>query len=99
MPPAASIAPVRICDPIGDGRKNETSFMVGRLCDHRLIQLTLPLLEERDDDALDDLLEVWGVAMRVERGLIGIVLVEQENVGIIGRSIARGRACNRVRWR
>ena len=27
MPPAASIAPVRICGPIGDGRENETSFM------------------------------------------------------------------------
>jgi len=27
MPPAASMAPVRICDPIGDGRTNETSFM------------------------------------------------------------------------
>ena len=27
MPPAASIAPVRICGPIGVGRKNETSFM------------------------------------------------------------------------
>jgi hypothetical protein len=61
--------------------------MVGRLRDHRLIQLTLPLLEERDDDALDDLLEVWRVAMGVERGLVGIVLIEQENVGIIGRSI------------
>ena len=27
MPPAASIAPVRICGPIGDGSENETSFM------------------------------------------------------------------------
>jgi hypothetical protein len=39
------------------------------------------------DYALDDLLEVWRVAMGVERGLVGMVLIEQENVGIFGRSI------------
>ena len=55
---------------------HKTSFMVGRLRDDRLIQLTLALLKERDDDALDDLLEVWRVAMGVERGLVGIMLVE-----------------------
>src|SRR5688500_15585905 len=88
MPPAPSIAPVRICGPIGVGRRNDTSFMVRRLRDHRLVQLTLPLFQQGDDDPFDDLLEVWGVAMGVERRLIGIVLVEQEDVGIVCRSIS-----------
>src|SRR5215203_1497747 len=86
-PPAASIAPVRICGPIAVGRTNETSFIVGRLCDDGLIQLALPLLEERDDDAFDDLLEVWRIAMRLERGLIGVMLVEQEHIAIVGGSV------------
>ena len=55
--------------------------------DDRLIELALALVEHRHDRALDDLLEVRRLAVRVERGLIGVVLVEQEQVGILGGSV------------
>src|SRR5688572_25355908 len=64
--PAASRAPVRICAPIGEGSENETSFISDRLRDDGLVDLAFPLVQQRHDRALDDLLEVRRIAVQVE---------------------------------
>ena len=49
-----------------------------------MIELALPLVEEGRDSTLDDLLEMRRDAMCLERGLIGVMFVEQEQVGVLG---------------
>jgi hypothetical protein len=52
-----------------------------------MVKLALPLFEHRHDGALDYLLEVRRAPVRLERGLIGIDFIKQEQVGVLGRSI------------
>jgi len=41
-----------------------------------------------DDAALYDFLEMRRVAMRLKRGLIDVVFVEQEQIGVLGGPVA-----------